>query len=422
MLSAGTQGMAGGMPDASQAVAVVAATAFVAPPPVNMGASAPVPAAISAATLAPDPPGSLSGFVFLESATGSPNFNPASPAAGESPLAGVTVTLTGPSGTETAVTDKTGLYTFNDLTAGTYSLTITPPTGNSVALAIASGNGVAGQGTISSITIGSGQNQTNENFAVTTGSQLEQVFFTASALVSGVQIPIAPFEHVTTPAPLPSVPQQFSMQPVFTPAMTGMIVPAAGARPIRLGGSGGDTTLGGANPNSSLYADDVLDDIWPAFGNQQTDNWLNEGPDQAILERLSTLGNMDLLNAGGSRVFTPDSSDSKDGTNDLFNFNGRFDDDWIDYRDFVPDATPSESHAQGWDAGHAEQAVLLDPVVQTEAPARLREADGSLETSASVGLLASWMLTTGNRGEGTRPLGNRERVGYFERRRKVLTG
>ncbi len=192
------------------------------------------------------------------------------------------------------MTDKTGAYSFNDLTPGVYSLTVTPPTGETGDVAIANGtNGRASIGTISNITVGSGQNLTNENFAVTTGAQLEQVFFTASALVSGVQIPIAPFELVIAAAPKP-VPSQQGAEPVIVAPLPGMTVPAGAARPIRLGGSGGDTVLGGANPTSSLYENDLSDQIWSPLGNQNTGNWLNEGPEQAILERLSNLTNMDL--------------------------------------------------------------------------------------------------------------------------------
>ncbi|MBD1889535.1 SdrD B-like domain-containing protein [Coleofasciculus sp. FACHB-SPT9] len=48
---------------------------------------------------------------------------------GEPGLAGVTVTLTGPSGTLTTTTDANGNYNFSNLPAGSYSITVTDPTG-----------------------------------------------------------------------------------------------------------------------------------------------------------------------------------------------------------------------------------------------------------------------------------------------------
>ena len=408
LLSAGAQGIS---PSGMQEGAGVppAPTMFVAPP-VNMAANTAAPAVGSAASLTSDPPGSLSGIVFLEPTAGSPNFNPTNPAAGESPLPGVTVTLSGPGGTQSTVTDKTGAYSFSDLTPGVYSLTVTPPTGDTGDVAIASGsNGTASIGTISSITIGSGQNLTNENFAVTTGTQLEQVFFTASALVSGVQIPIAPFEQLIAAAPKPVLSQQIP-GPVFVAPLPGMTIPAGAPRPIRLGGSGGDTVVGG----NSVYADDALDQVWSPFGNRDTDNWLNEGPEQAILERLSTLSNMDLLNAGGTQVFRADGPDSNDRRDDLFDFNDRFDGRGIDDYDILPDVAPLESSTQTVGRGHAEQAVLLDPVVQTQGAVCRLASEADESPSASVGLVAGWMLAT-----GTRRAASRDRVGYFERRRRA---
>jgi protocatechuate 3,4-dioxygenase beta subunit len=46
---------------------------------------------------------------------------------GDSPISGVTITLTGPGGQQTATTDANGFYQFNNLTPGTYSVAETEP-------------------------------------------------------------------------------------------------------------------------------------------------------------------------------------------------------------------------------------------------------------------------------------------------------
>jgi hypothetical protein len=66
-------------------------------------------------------PASLSGSVYLDS-----NNNGAIDA-GERPIAGVQVTATGGGTTQTVVTDTYGVYTFDNLPAGTYAITETQP-------------------------------------------------------------------------------------------------------------------------------------------------------------------------------------------------------------------------------------------------------------------------------------------------------
>jgi hypothetical protein len=69
------------------------------------------------------PPGCLTGVVYVDC-----NKN-GKLDTGESGIAGVTVTLTGPSGTRTAKTDASGRYSFSDLIAGTYTITESQPVG-----------------------------------------------------------------------------------------------------------------------------------------------------------------------------------------------------------------------------------------------------------------------------------------------------
>jgi hypothetical protein len=155
-----------------------------------------------------------------------------------------------------------------------------------------------------------------------TPAQLEQIFFTASVLVSGVQLPISPYEKIVTPAPIPNIPQQFST-PSIVPEILGLTIPAAGARPVRLGGSGGDS-LSSGNTTDSLYANNVQDEIWPTFGNREDEGPTSEVATEELLNELMGLGQMDdlmrgdVVPPGGNTVpgGIPGSSDPK-GESDL---------------------------------------------------------------------------------------------------------
>ena len=71
-------------------------------------------------------PASVSGYVYVD-ANDNGVFDP-----GETPIAGVTVTLLDASGQptgETAATDSSGYYQFNNLTPGTYGVAETQPAG-----------------------------------------------------------------------------------------------------------------------------------------------------------------------------------------------------------------------------------------------------------------------------------------------------
>ncbi|HEX4146148.1 MAG TPA: carboxypeptidase regulatory-like domain-containing protein [Pirellulales bacterium] len=428
MLSASTVGMMGtGVPNGGAQTSTPAAppAASGGAPPVAMVVNQSAPAAPAVAAVPADPGATLSGYVFLEPTAGSPNFNPTTPAPGESPIAGATVTLNGPGGTQTAVTDATGAYSFSDLSPGTYSLSITPPTNDSSAQTLpGANNGTAGTGTISGITLTSGENQTNENFPVTTGSQFEQIEFTASLLVSGGQVPLAPYEKVVAPPPTPNVPQQMA-PPTPLPGVTGRTFIVAGSQSLPQGGSGGDAIIGGANPASPLYAGNTEDEIWPAFGEEGVNNWLNEGAEEGIMQQLNNLGNMNLLNSGGSRGSNSafpfgdggmDSDGSSDRLDDLFypnlfNFNDRE----IQEHGIRGASEPAGSDGQAAIAENSEHVALLDPVVVTSTRARRlpAESEWSASSSMSAAAVAAWMLVTGNRNSDSG-----SRAGHFERRRK----
>ena len=95
----------------------------------------------------------LSGYVYSETSVGSPEYDPSNPAAGESALAGITVTLTGTGGTQTTTTTAAGAYSFTNLAAGTYTLTETTPSGYTAETTFvgSQGTGTAGVGTITNI-------------------------------------------------------------------------------------------------------------------------------------------------------------------------------------------------------------------------------------------------------------------------------
>jgi len=102
-------------------------------------------------TLQPTTPpinGTISGTVYSDSNKNRKLDN------GEPGVPGVTVTLTGPNGTTNATTSSTGAYSFNNLTAGVYTLS-SPPA--------ASGESLETTSPLS-VTLVSGQNATGENF------------------------------------------------------------------------------------------------------------------------------------------------------------------------------------------------------------------------------------------------------------------
>ena len=71
----------------------------------------------------------LSGYVYSEATPGGRTSIPRIPPRGEAALSGVTVTLTGTGGTQTTTTTATGAYSFGKLQPGTYTLTVTTPSG-----------------------------------------------------------------------------------------------------------------------------------------------------------------------------------------------------------------------------------------------------------------------------------------------------
>ncbi len=108
-------------------------------------------------------PSSLSGYVYLDSN------NNGSKDAGEPPIAGVTVTLTGTddngSVSQTTTTDANGFYSFTSLLPGTYTLTETQPDGYIDGQdSIGTQGGVQGNDVFSDIVLASGVDGTMNNF------------------------------------------------------------------------------------------------------------------------------------------------------------------------------------------------------------------------------------------------------------------
>ena len=111
------------------------------------------------------PISSLSGFVYVD------QNNDGVKQAGEPPIPGTTVTLTGTdtSGNSvnlTTTTDSTGLYSFNSLNPGTYTIQETQPTGylDGKDTQGTPGTGTAGNDIFSNITLGANVNGTDNNF------------------------------------------------------------------------------------------------------------------------------------------------------------------------------------------------------------------------------------------------------------------
>ena len=126
--------------------------------------------------------GTLSGFAFSELVPGSASFNPKSPASGEAAIAGATVTLTNSDGQQVGspvTTSATGAYQFTNIPVGTYTLTITPPTGyyGDTALVGTQNSGSGGSGAISGIKIENGTVGKNNDFGLLTTASLSGYAF-----------------------------------------------------------------------------------------------------------------------------------------------------------------------------------------------------------------------------------------------------
>ncbi len=100
-------------------------------------------------------PTSVSGAVF-DDLDGDGQQDP-----GEPGIPGVTVTLTGPSGPQVAVTDGLGNYQFTGLLPGNYTITETDPTGYT---STGDADGPANGDNTIAVTLTSGQNLTDQNF------------------------------------------------------------------------------------------------------------------------------------------------------------------------------------------------------------------------------------------------------------------
>ena len=122
-------------------------------------------------------------MVFAEATAGSPDYNPADPAAGESLLAGATVTLYDSDhnvvGTP-QVTGSSGTYQFANLAPGVYSVQVTPPSGyaNDEAFVGSQSSGAKAAGSITGITLGPGTSGTGIDFGeLTLPASLSGVVF-----------------------------------------------------------------------------------------------------------------------------------------------------------------------------------------------------------------------------------------------------
>ncbi len=110
--------------------------------------------------------GEITGYAYLD-ANNNGKFDP-----GERAVPGTVVTLNGTASnghsvTESAVTDADGLYMFDNLPAGTYAISETPPTGYTNGLTtIGSVSGTVQTGKISNIHLGAGVDDTGNDFGM----------------------------------------------------------------------------------------------------------------------------------------------------------------------------------------------------------------------------------------------------------------
>jgi len=111
-------------------------------------------------------PSSLSGYVYCETCTCGA-VNPS-----EAPISGVTISLMGTDSTDgsavnlTTTTNSAGLYSFQNLDPGTYTITEIVPTGYTADKTTQGtpGNGTVSPGVIADISLASGVNGTNNDF------------------------------------------------------------------------------------------------------------------------------------------------------------------------------------------------------------------------------------------------------------------
>jgi SdrD B-like domain len=255
--------------------------------------------------------GDLSGFVFSEPTAGSADFNSRKPAGGEAKVVGATVTLTDSDGNIVGtpkITNSSGAYDFKNLQPGIYSVTVTAPTGftSDKAWVGTQGDGSAGVGSVSDITIVYGSTAQQNNFPVFATPPSTSVSpavnngaldFTVSALQTGNltvtgQYAAPPTYHTLMPLQQPFVPTfdaQFS-----SPA--GPV--AAGVDSLLSGtlGSGGDLQSGGAGPQLSLdQGDGALDRAFTLFGDTRTEQWSADEPILSLLEKLADVDEMSLV-------------------------------------------------------------------------------------------------------------------------------
>jgi hypothetical protein len=86
---------------------------------------------------------------------------------GDTLLPGVSVTITGPGGNQTVISDDNGNYNFGSLAAGRYTITVTTPDGYLPGHSAAGTfGGTPGENTVVGLTTVAGQSSTGYNFGM----------------------------------------------------------------------------------------------------------------------------------------------------------------------------------------------------------------------------------------------------------------
>jgi hypothetical protein len=229
-------------------------------------------------------------------------------------------------------------------------------------------------------------------------AQMEQTFLTVSPLYSGLQGPAAAYQRVLV---LPLVPNQpLSSAPMMLlPTFVLPTSPVITSRPLRLGGTGGDTSLLG--PLSSSVFDDDIQEDWTLFGNREPEGPTSEVPKKDLVDQLSGLGEMDNLLFSDTVPVAPEKSspdsDIKDGdvktddggTSEKPQKSEPGDRDGAAIPTSIDEEAPPVAHAV------LPTENVEDQTFDRRASAEAKQAE---QSRAAIGLAIGWLITSGEFG------------------------
>jgi hypothetical protein len=190
--------------------------------------------------------------------------------------------------------------------------------------------------------------------------------------------------------------------------------PAITARPLRLGGTGGDTSLLG--PLSSSVFDNDIEEDWSLFGNREPEGPTGEVPSKELIDQLSELGEMDNLLFGDTPPATPQKStgDSDVKDEDVKTDEAGAGDQGVKSEPSGNDGAAIPS-AIDEELPHVAQASLPtvsaeDQTVDRSAATQTRQTE---QSRAAIGLAVGWVLASGEFG-----ITPADRLERFQRRQR----